>query len=295
MLSSFPSFVTQNSLLFRTIHGPDYRQKPGDGSLVWSVFMKEKFSCRVGHPLLPAFKSQIFAHRGFHDKPAIPENSLPAFRRAIEHGWGMEFDVHLLKDGSLMVFHDEALKRCTGVEGFLEDLTSGEAKQLRLEGTDEQIPSFDEVLDLVDGRYPLIIELKAFRGNHRSLTEAVLARLASYRGVFCIESFDPRVIKDVRDLRPDIMRGQLAQNFIRRPENLPKWQRGVLTRLWFNVLTKPDFVAYRFEDRADKWVRRSVDKKGAQEFSWTIASKADFDACRAAGSIPIFERFDPGV
>lgn len=255
--------------------------------------MKEHFACRTGHPLLETFRGKIFAHRGFHDKPAIPENSLPAFRRAIERGWGMEFDVHLLKDGSLMVFHDEALKRCTGAEGFLEDLTFDEARALRLEGTEEQIPSFDEVLNLVDGRFPLIIELKAFRGNHRSLTEAVLARLASYKGDFCIESFDPRVIKDVRAFRPDIMRGQLAQNFILHPEGLPKWQRGVLTRLWFNMLTKPDFVAYRFEDRADKWVRRAVDKNGAQEFSWTIASKTDFDACRAAGSIPIFERFDP--
>ena len=255
--------------------------------------MKNHLCCRTGHPLLPVFKNQIFAHRGFHDKPQIPENSMVAFRRAIERGWGMEFDVHLLKDGSLMVFHDEALKRCTGAEGFLEDLTMAQAKELRLEGTNEQIPSFDEVLELVGGKVPLIIELKSFRGNYNALAAAVLNRLDSYKGDFCIESFDPRCVLAVKKLRPGVMRGQLAQNFVKRPENLPSWQRRMLTKLSFCLLNKPDFIAYRFEDRNVKACRRVVDRQGAQEFSWTIASKADFDACRNAGSIPIFERFDP--
>ncbi|MCR4940126.1 MAG: hypothetical protein K5930_08490 [Treponemataceae bacterium] len=255
--------------------------------------MKEHLSCRTGHPLLPVFQKQIFAHRGYHDKPRIPENSIAAFKRAIERGWGMEFDVHLLKDASLMVFHDELLKRCTGAEGYLEDLTLDEAKTLRLEGSEEQIPSFDEVLELVDGKVPLIIELKSFRGNYKSLASAVMTRLDSYKGSFCIESFDPRCVLAVKKLRPDVMRGQLAQDFIKRPENLPSWQRGLLTRLSFGVLTKPDFIAYKYEDRNVKACRHTVDKKGAQEFSWTIASKADFDECKRCGSIPIFERFDP--
>ena len=97
--------------------------------------------CRKGHPKWELLKKYRYAHRGFHDKPVIPENSLPAFRRAIEHGFGAELDVHLLKDGTLAVFHDSDLRRCANVDGQIEDLTLEELKQLRLEGTDEQIPT----------------------------------------------------------------------------------------------------------------------------------------------------------
>ena len=116
--------------------------------------------CRKGHKKWELLKKYRYAHRGFHDKPQIPENSLPAFRRAIEHGFGAELDVHLLKDGTLAVFHDSDLRRCTGTDGQIEDLTLEELKQLRLEGTDEQIPTFDEVLALFETATPLIIELK---------------------------------------------------------------------------------------------------------------------------------------
>lgn len=116
---------------------------------------------RRNHPLWSCFRAQRFAHRGYHDKPQIPENSLPAFRRAIEHSWGAELDVHLLKDGTLAVFHDSSLSRCTGAQGMIEDLTFEELRALRLEGTDEQIPLFDEVLALFEAATPLIIELKA--------------------------------------------------------------------------------------------------------------------------------------
>ena len=110
---------------------------------------------RRNHPLWKTFRHQRFCHRGYHDKPQIPENSLPAFRRAIERGWGAELDVHLLKDGTLAVFHDSDLFRCTGVSGMIEDLTLPELKKLRLEGTDEQIPLFDEVLALFADTAPL--------------------------------------------------------------------------------------------------------------------------------------------
>ena len=96
---------------------------------------------RRNHPLWSCFRAQRFAHRGYHDKPQIPENSLPAFRRAIAHGWGAELDVHLLKDGTLAVFHDSSLSRCTGAQGMIEDLTLPELKALRLEGTQEQYVS----------------------------------------------------------------------------------------------------------------------------------------------------------
>ena len=140
---------------------------------------------RRNHPLWSCFRAQRFAHRGYHDKPQIPENSLPAFRRAIAHGWGAELDVHLLKDGTLVVFHDSSLSRCTGAQGMIEDLTLAELKALRLEGTDEQIPLFDGVLALFETATPLIIELKTAGNNHRALTKAVVERLDNYSGEFC--------------------------------------------------------------------------------------------------------------
>lgn len=238
--------------------------------------------------------AQIYAHRGYHDKPRIPENSLPAFRRAIDRGWGAELDVHLLKDGTLAVFHDSDLKRCTGTEGSIEDLTLDELKELRLEGTENTVPLLDEVLDLFETATPLIIELKPAGGNHQALAEAVCKRLDSYQGIYCIESFDPRAILAVRKLRPGIVIGQLSQDFVHDPEGLPTFLRRPLAHLWFNRLTHPDFVAYRVQDRQVPALRKAI-QKGAKEVLWTIRSKEDFDMARSQGAVPIFEKFDPEV
>lgn len=244
------------------------------------------------HPKWEILGKYIYAHRGYHDKPQIPENSLAAFGRAQKRGWGAELDVHLLKDGTLAVFHDSDLKRCTGVDGIIEDLDAEGLAKLRLEGTDEHVPLFDEVLELFEHKTPLIIELKTWKGNHLALAEAVCKKLDSYEGDFCIESFDPRIVADVRKLRPDIVRGQLAADFIKEGTGLPLYQRIILTNLWFNIITKPDFIAYKFEDRNRRANRRAI-KKGAQEVSWTLRRKEDFDEIVSRGGIPIFERFNP--
>ena len=248
---------------------------------------------RTGHKVFSVLDKYRFAHRGYHDKPAIPENSIPAFCRALERGWGAELDVHLLKDGSLYVFHDSLLKRCTGAEGVIEDLDSKSVGQLRLEGTNEKIPSFDEVLNLFEGKAPLIIELKAHNRNHEALTRAVCERLDRYKGDFCIESFDPRVLEVLKKIRPHICRGQLAQDFLKDGEDVQPILRRSLAHLWWNVRTRPDFIAYRFEDRNCPALRRCVDKLKVREASWTIRSKSDLEEAEKHGCIPIFETFDP--
>ena len=139
--------------------------------------------------------------------------------------------MHLLKDGTLAVFHDSDLKRCANVEGEIEDLTLDELKQLRLEGTDEQIPTFDEVLALFEHATPLIIELKTARGNHMALAKAVCERLDSYEGEFCIESFDPFALIDVKKLRPALCRGQLSMNFEKDKAGLPWYKRFIAGNL----------------------------------------------------------------
>ncbi|MBQ7247409.1 MAG: glycerophosphodiester phosphodiesterase [Lachnospiraceae bacterium] len=249
---------------------------------------------RRGNASWSRLRGWRYAHRGYHNKPLVPENSIPAFAAAIEHGWGAELDVHLLKDGTLAVFHDSDLMRCTGTSGIIEDLTLDELRELRLEGTDKHVPLFDEVLELFEGRAPLIIELKPWNGNHRALARAVCRRLDTYRGDFCIESFDPRALAAVRRLRPEICRGQLAADFMGGSDEvkLPGYQKFLLSNLLMNFLSRPDFIAYRFEDRR-KAVLRLLVSGGVQEVSWTIRSKEDLLKAEEDGSIPIFECFDP--
>lgn len=238
--------------------------------------------------------AERYAHRGYHDKPHIPENSMAAFRRAVEHGFPAEFDVHMIADGSLVVFHDESLERQTGVTGEIEDYDIVNLRKLRLEGTDEQIPTLDEVLDLYeDSGLPLLIELKVARGNYRKLTEAVCRRLDSYTGEYTVESFDPRALMVLRRIRPEIRRGQLAQDFIKNREGLPFHQAVLLTNLAFNKIVQPDFIAYRFSDRMVPALRRAARKKGIPEAMWTIKTPEDYRTAVREGCVPIFEQFDP--
>ena len=149
------------------------------------------------------------------------------------------------------------------------------------------------MLALFESATPLIIELKTARGNHQALAKAVCERLDTYKGEFCIESFDPFALIDVKKLRPEICRGQLSMNFEKDKAGLPWYKRFIAGNLLLNFLTVPDFIAYKFEDRKGYCLRACVRTWGAQEVSWTIRKKEDLLACEADGSIPIFERFDP--
>ena len=241
------------------------------------------------------FQGWRYAHRGYHDKPRIPENSLPAFRRAVQCGFGAELDVHLMKDGHLAVIHDASLKRTAGADVLVEDLTAEELKQYRLEGTEHHIPLLEEVLPIFAGKAPLIVELKAERGNAAALAEAACALLDKYHVTYCMESFDPRCLMWLGENRPDVVRGQLSENFARHGdgENLPGVVRWVLSNLLLNCRTRPDFIAYRFEDRKCLSLRLCRGIYRAQEFSWTIRSKADMAAAEQDGALVIFEQFNP--
>ena len=241
------------------------------------------------------FRGRRFAHRGFHNKPDIPENSLPAFRRAVQCGFGAELDVHLMRDGHLAVIHDASLKRTAGADVLVEDLTAEELRQYKLEGTEHHIPLLEEVLPVVAGKAPLIVELKAERGNADALAAAACKLLDKYKVDYCVESFDPRCLMWLWQNRPDVVRGQLSENFTRHGDgkDLPGAVRWVLSNLLLNCRTRPDFIAYRFEDRSALSVKLCRGLYGAQEFSWTIRSREDMAAAEEAGALPIFECFDP--
>ncbi len=234
-----------------------------------------------------------YAHRGLHGN-GVPENSMAAFRLAAERGYGAELDVHLTKDRQLVVVHDESLERIAGVQRKVEECTYEELQAYRLEGTQEKIPRLQEVLPLFEGKTPLIIEIKAVKGNHAELTRRVCELLVNFPKLqFCIESFDPRVVRWLKKHRPEFIRGQLSRNFIRNRNHLPILPAVLLTGLALNFLTVPHFIAYRFEDRQRLSLRICRSVWGVQEFSWTIRNKADAKTVLDDGVPIIFEYFEP--
>lgn len=251
--------------------------------------------CRKGHPQWKFLRLWRYAHRGYHDKPQIPENSMAAFRRAVDNRFGAELDVHLMRDGHLAVIHDASLKRTAGADVLIEDLTAEELAQYRLEGTEEHIPLLDEVLALFEGQTPLIVELKPERGNHAELAAATCALLDQYRVSYCIESFDPRCLMWLKKHRPEILRGQLSANLLRdgSASGQSRLTLFALSNLLLNFLTKPDFIAYDYKDRHNlclRWCRRFYK---VQEVSWTVRSKQDMAMLEKDKCLVIFEKFDP--
>lgn len=247
---------------------------------------------RIGHPGLKALRDWNYAHRGLHGE-GCPENSMAAFRAALEAGYGIELDIHLLKDGNLAVIHDSLLKRTTGCDGRIEDLTTEDLKNYHLENTAETIPTFRELLDLYAGKAPLIVELKPVDGNHAALTEAACAMLEDYSGVYCMESFDPRCIYWLKKNRPQIIRGQLAENFYRNGFGLSAALKVIMTHSLSHFLTMPDFTAYKFDDRKNLSTFLCRKLLGVQGVSWTLRTKEDYDTAVKEGWIPIFENFRP--
>lgn len=236
------------------------------------------------------FLRRNYAHRGLHTPDqSIPENSLPAFRQAAEAGYGIELDVQLTRDGELVVFHDDDLRRACGVGLPVDQLTFAELRRLSLFGTEERVPLFSEALRVVGGRAPLIVELKTGRRN-RELCRKTLAYLRAYCGEVCVESFDPRIVAYFRFHAPRLLRGQLAQ----QPEayawkGFTAFGAFLLGNTLTNWLGRPHFIAYRVGKKP--LPVRLAEKLGALRFAWTShdpAAEAENDAV-------IFEYYRPEV
>lgn len=260
-------------------------------ALVWAILLR----ARRGTESMAALRKFRYAHRGLYDKAAgIPENSMEAFSRAVAHGFGAELDVHLLRDGTLAVFHDSDIKRMTGREGYLEDLSADELKEYPLDGTAAVIPQFCDVLSLFEGTgLPLIVEIKTFRDNFAELTARTMAELDKFHVDYCVESFDPRSVAWLRKNRPDVIRGQLSCNFLKDRGKLSLPMAFATTNLLGNISAQPDFVAYKYEDKK-QWAPRLCRRLyGAQGVYWTIRTREDLEQAEREGAIAIFERFIP--
>ena len=234
-----------------------------------------------------------YAHRGLHGK-GIPENSLTAFQRAVDRGYGIELDVHLTRDGQLVVHHDDSLSRMCHVNRNIESMTLDEILDCRLWGTDEKIPTLDQALNVVQGRVPLIVEMKSAGEGSKALPEALYRRMRQYDGDWCVESFDPRLIRWFKRYAPSVIRGQLAYD----PSKVPQDQhRGLLywmgARLLMNCISRPDFVAYGYETEGNLSFRVMRMLFQPVLAAWTVRSRKDFERLKDQYDLQIFESFEP--
>jgi len=240
---------------------------------------------------IPSELLKNYAHRGLHSD-AIPENSLPAFAAAAEAGYGIELDIQLSADGEVMVFHDAALERMTGTSGLLGDMPAASLRTLRLGGTDHGSPTLREVLALVDGRVPLLIELKGESGN-TDLCPAADKILSEYSGAYLVESFNPLLLRRYRQIRPEILRGQLTADLT---GELGKTARNrLLDSLLLNVLTRPDFLAYDIRTARRFPIRICTGIFRTARFVWTVRSPEDYRLAEKEEACAIFEGFTPPI
>ncbi|MBR2930017.1 MAG: glycerophosphodiester phosphodiesterase [Clostridia bacterium] len=241
---------------------------------------------------LEKYMTVKFAHRGLHGD-GVAENSLSAFRLAKEAGFGIELDVRLSKDGELVVFHDSTLDRVTGVEGKVIDFTAEELKGMKLAGTDDGIPAFSEVLELIDGRVPLLVEIKSDIGES-GVTEKLAEVIKDYHGDYIIESFNPLALRTAKKLMPGVPRGILSMKFSEDPSKRGKLLYTLLENLFLNFLMRPDFIAYNKNGHDNQSLRRIRKAYGTPLFAWTVTSREEeakaisdgFDSVIFEGYIP---------
>ena len=242
------------------------------------------------------FLGGLYAHRGLHDNASdAPENSLAAFRKAVEKGFGIELDVQLTKDLVPVVFHDFTLKRVCGVDKKVRELTFDQLQELRLCGSDQRIPSFDQVLRLVKGRVPLIIEYKIEALDTR-VCELGDRLLSDYPGAYCMESFNPLGVWWYKRHRKEVFRGILSDNYVKNGDRaFPAIFYEILHNMLFNFLAKPDFIAYNcrhYKDTA-RLICRNLYR--APAVAWTIKSQRELEERRADFDLFIFDSFVPEI
>jgi glycerophosphoryl diester phosphodiesterase len=252
------------------------------------------------HPFAHYFRETLFAHRGlFDNRSEAPENSMKAFAKAVEGGWGIETDIQLSKDGVAVLHHDFALKRTMRdeknqpVKGKVSDYTYAELQHFHILDSAERIPTLEAFLKLVDGKVPLILEYK-IEESDRDLQVCQTAEklLRTYRGPYCVESFNPRGVLWYKKNRPDIMRGQLSDAFYHNPNCT--MIHFLCAMLCFNFLTRPDFIAYNIkaEGNLSRKLCHGLYRNTAA--AWTVRNEQQLAFARKHFDGIIFDSFVPG-
>ena len=242
-------------------------------------------------PDMSAFIDVNVAHRGYYDNEAgIPENSLSCFQAAIDKGFAIELDIQLSSDGVAFVFHDADLERMCGVQGKIWDYTAAELKEMKLLGTEETIPTFEETLALINGQVPLLVEYKMDKADN-AVCAAGQAVLDEYDGAYAIQCFDPRAILWYKKNAPQVARGQLAEEFWEKEENKGKPLYLILTYMFTNVVTRPDFISYKaaHKDNIALNVCRAL---GAKTACYTVKNADELSFVNGEFDMYIFDSFD---
>lgn len=248
--------------------------------------------------IVPVRKSRLdatwydydYAHRGLHDgNQTVMENSLLAIQKAVEAGYGIELDVQLCQD-ELVVIHDQDLKRCCGIDRNIADCTYQALQGYGLYGSEVRIPTFSQVLELVDGKVPLIVEIKQYATSTQA-SEATARLLDNYHGAFCVESFNPHSVHWFKEHRPNWIRGQLS-DLMKVSSSLSRPQAFAITHLLTNVWTQPDFVAYQVHKR--HWIAPLIARFAKVPMvHWTIKTQSEYNQVAKSKALIIFEGFIP--
>lgn len=235
-------------------------------------------------------KETPIAHRGVHTKD-IPENSLSAFENALKNNYAIELDVQFTKDKEVVVFHDENLKRMTNDTRNIEDVNYDELKNLRLDNTNEIIPTLEEVLELVDSKVAILIEIKDCK-DYIELSEKTYEILKGYEGNYAIQSFNPFILEWYKNNASEVIRGQLSGTFTEGSESLNSFEKFVLKNMLLNFKSKPNYIGYDLEG-IPKSKLESLRKKGVPIIVWTVKNKEDMEKAYKYSDNITFENFLP--
>ncbi len=233
------------------------------------------------------FQGTNIAHRGLHKKnQSVPENSLAAFTAAMDAGYGIELDLRLLADGEVAVFHDETLERACHLPTVLETQAAQELQTLTLFDTTQKIPLLQDVLALVDGKVPLLLELKPGR-DYKALCENTWKILRLYDGDIAIESFDPRIVRWFKKNVPGVLRGQLSAPL----KSLGKTPQALaVSWLFVNFLGRPHFIAYQKGPRPfTVWLVGLI----SMRVCWTVHENDPLLMLQENNEALIFEYYEP--
>ena len=213
-------------------------------------------------------QGKIISHRGIHDNIKIYENTIEAIKLALDKDYIIEIDVHLTKDNKIIVYHDYNTKRLLNKDQIVEDITYKEINNQDI----FHVPTLKEVLDLVKGKVPLLIEVKQLRkvGN---LEQELMNILDNYNGEYAIQSFNPKVLLWFKKHYPNILRGQLSYSYKRN--KFFKIKKLFLKNMFLNIFTKPNFISYKYNELSERKLKK-LKKKNIKVLGWTIRSKKDF-------------------
>lgn len=223
------------------------------------------------------------AHRGYHDmNHAVWENTLAAFARAVEAGFAIECDVHIVADGGIVVFHDDTLDRLCGIPGDVRARTTAELGMLSIGGTAERIPTLKQVLALIGGRVPLAIELKGREGDDDGFVETVLDELEGYTGHVALMSFDHWLLKDLKAANAPYPVGLTAEGD--QPEQFFKHDEAMQLGL--------DFISYHYGHLPNPFITAQR-KLGIPVITWTVRDEDARKHTFEQADQMTFEGFDP--